>query len=134
MAFKYSDRVRNACAQAIETTIGTSPTLRIRSGAEPASTSAARTGTVLATIAMPSNWAELAATGQLVKSGVWEDNAADAAGNAGYFDITGTGSTVDIQGNVTATGGGGDMQLDNVNINAGQQVTVTNFSQQIGGA
>jgi hypothetical protein len=39
-----------------------------------------------------------------------------------------------IQGNVTATGGGGDMTIDNVSIAAGQQVTVTSFTLTAGGA
>lgn len=134
MAFQYSNRVRNACAQAIETAIGSGPTLRIRSGAVPANTAATRTGTVLATMTLPADWAALAAAGQLVKQGTWEDPGADAAGNAGHFDITAADGTVDLQGTVTATGGGGDMTLDNINIAVGQQVSVSSFSQQIGGA
>jgi hypothetical protein len=35
---------------------------------------------------------------------------------------------------VTATGGGGDMTLDNTSIASGQQVTITSFTITAGGA
>lgn len=133
MAFQFSDRCRNAAADAIETTIGAAPTLRIRSGAVPANTAAVRTGTVLATLTLPSDFLSNAAAGLKTLLGTWQDAAADAAGTAGYFDITGTGSVVDLQGTVTATSGGGDMEIQNTNIAVGQQITVTAFNLQLGG-
>jgi hypothetical protein len=39
-----------------------------------------------------------------------------------------------MQGTVTATGGGGDMQVDNVSFAAGQQFTVTAFTLTDGNA
>lgn len=39
-----------------------------------------------------------------------------------------------MQGSITATGGGGDMELDNTSIAAGQQVTVSSFTITAGGA
>jgi hypothetical protein len=128
MAIQFSTRVRNARLDAIETAIGNGPTLRIRSGAMPANTGAARTGTVLATIALPADWMLAAAAAVKNMSGTWSDSAADAAGTAGYFDITAADATVDVQGTVTATGGGGDMELDNTVFAAGQAFSVTNFS------
>ena len=133
MPLQFSDRCRNAAADAIETTIGTAPTLRIRSGAIPANTAAARTGTVLATLVLPSDFLSNAAAGLKSILGTWQDAAADASGTAGYFDITGTGAIVDLQGSVTATGGGGDMKIQNTNIAVGQQITVTQFDLQLGG-
>ena len=134
MALQFSDRCRNAAGDAIETTIGAAPTLRIRSGSIPANTAAARTGTVLATLVLPSDFLSNASAGLKALLGTWQDSAADAAGTAGYFDITGTGSVVDIQGDVTGTGGGGDMEIQNTSIAVGQQITVTAFDIQIGGA
>jgi hypothetical protein len=129
MALGLSLRVRQARNNVVETTIGASPTLRIRSGAMPANTAAARTGTVLATIALPADWltnADASAIKSL--SGTWSDNSADAAGTMGYFDIEGTGAVIDMQGTVTATGGGGDMEVDNTVVAAGQAFSVTAFS------
>jgi hypothetical protein len=36
--------------------------------------------------------------------------------------------TVKLQGSITATGGGGDMTVDNTNVTAGQQIDVTSFA------
>lgn len=133
MAFQFSTGARNAALDAIETTIGTAPTLEIRSGAAPANCAAAATGTVLATLALPSDWLAAAASGQKTLLGTWQDASADAGGTAGHFRIN-AGATCHIQGSITATGGGGDMTLDNVSISAGQQVNVTSFTLTAGGA
>jgi hypothetical protein len=39
-----------------------------------------------------------------------------------------------MQGTITATGSGGDMQLDNTNIALGQQINITAFTITAGGA
>lgn len=136
MAFQFSTAARNASLDAIETTIGVSPTLEIRSGSVPANCAAAASGTVLATLALPSDWMAAAGTptaGAKTLLGTWQDTAADATGTAAHFRIN-QGATCHIQGTVTATGGGGDMTLDNVSIASGQQVTVTAFTINAGGA
>lgn len=133
MAFQFSVATRNAALDAIETTIGTGPTLEIRSGSVPANAAAADSGTVLATLALPSDWLAAASNGSKSLSGTWQDLSADAAGTAGHFRIKGAGTT-HIQGSITATGGGGDMTLDNTSIAAGQQVVITSFTISAGGA
>lgn len=133
MAFQFSTAARNAAADAIETTTGASPSLEIRSGAAPATCATADSGTVLATMALPADWLAAAAAGAKTILGTWQDAAADAAGTAGHFRIK-QGATCHIQGSVTATGGGGDMTLDNTSIAVAQQVTVTAFTITAGGA
>lgn len=133
MAYQFSTAARNAWLDAIETTVGVSPTLEIRTGAAPANCAAAATGTVLATMTLPSDWMAAAASGSKALSGTWQDASADAAGTAGHFRIN-AGATCHIQGTVTATGGGGDMTLDSVSIAASQQVTITAFTLTAGGA
>lgn len=133
MAYQFSTAARNAWLDAIETTVGVSPTLEIRTGAAPANCAAAATGTVLATMTLPSDWMAAAASGSKALSGTWQDASADAAGTAGHFRIN-AGATCHIQGTVTATGGGGDMTLDNVSIAAAQQVTITAFTLTASGA
>lgn len=133
MAFQFSTTVRNASLDAIETTIGTAPTLEIRSGAVPANCAAADAGTVLATLALPSDWLAAAAAGAKTLLGTWQDASADATGTAAHFRIK-AGATCHIQGTVTATGGGGDMTVDNTSFATGQQVTVTAFTINAGGA
>jgi hypothetical protein len=61
MALQFSTAVRNGRADAIETTIGTSAILKIRSGAPPATCATADSGTVIATINLASDWASASA-------------------------------------------------------------------------
>lgn len=133
MAFQFSVAARNASLDAIETNIGTAPTLEIRTGAAPATCATADSGTVLATMTLPSDWMAAASAGAKTLLGTWQDASADATGTAGHFRIK-QGATCHIQGSVTATGGGGDMTLDNVSIASGQQVTITAFTINAGGA
>lgn len=127
MAFQFSASVRNAALDNIEATVGTAPTLTIRTGSAPANADATATGTVLATMTLPSDWMAAASGGsKAIAGGPWTESSADATGTAGHFRIVGSGGT--IQGTVTATGGGGDMTLDNTSITAGQQVNVTAFT------
>ena len=133
MAFQFSVAARNASLDAIETTVGTAPTLEIRTGAPPATAATADSGTLLASMALPSDWLAAASAGAKTLLGTWQDTSADAAGTAGHFRIK-QGATCHIQGTVTATGGGGDMTLDNVSIAAAQQVTITAFTINAGGA
>ncbi len=133
MAFQFSTAARNAALDAIEAAAGTAPTLTIRTGSVPANCAAARAGTVLATLTLPSDWLTAASNGSKALSGTWQDVVADAAGTAAHFSID-QGATCHIQGTVTATGGGGDMTIDNTSIAAGQQVTITSFNLTAGGA
>jgi hypothetical protein len=129
MSVQYSDGVRNAKLDAIETTISTSPIMRIRTGTPPADCATADSGTVLATLTLPSDWMAAASGGSKAKSGTWQDASADAAGTAGHFRIYDSGDTTcHMQGTVSATGGGGDMEVDNAVFAAGQQFTVSTFS------
>ncbi len=133
MAFQFSDAARNAALDAIETAAGTAPTLTIRTGAAPANCAAADSGTVLATMTLPSDWLAAASGGSKALLGTWQDAAADAAGTAAHFRIK-QGATCHIQGSVTISGGGGDMTLDNNVLALGQQVTITAFTITAGGA
>jgi len=135
MSIQFSTSVRNARLDAIETTISTSAIMKIRTGAAPADCGTADSGTVLATLSLPSDWLAAASGGSKAKSGTWQDASADATGTAAHFRIYDSGGTVcHIQGTVTATGGGGDLTLDNTSIATGQTVTITSFSLTDGNA
>ncbi|GIW83219.1 MAG: hypothetical protein KatS3mg105_5026 [Gemmatales bacterium] len=128
MAHQFSVAVRNARAEAIESTIGTAPILRIRTGSPPANCAAARTGTILVSITLPNNWLTDASGG--VKGGSVDWSAtASATGDAGHFEIMdSSGTTCHWQGTVTDTSGSGDMKiLGGVSIVTGQTVRVTQF-------
>lgn len=135
MTLQYSVAVRNAKLDQVETTIGTAPVLKIRTGAAPANCAAADSGTVLATLTLPSDWMAAAASGSKAKSGTWEDASADASGTAAHWRLYASdGTTCHAQGTVTATGGGGDMTVDNVVFAAAQDFTVTGFTLTAGNA
>ena len=129
MAIQLSTSVRNARLDAIETTIGTSAVMKIRSGSAPANVGTADSGTVLATLSLPSDWLAAASSGSKALSGTWQDTSADATGTAAHFRIYASdGTTAHIQGTVTATGGGGDLTLDSTSITSGQSITITSFT------
>lgn len=135
MTLQLSTTVRNARLDAIESTIGASGILRIRTGAVPANCATADSGTVLATITLPADWMAAASSGSKALAGTWQDSSADATGTAAHFRIYDSGGTVcHIQGTVTATGGGGDMTVDNVSFATGQSFTVTTFTLTDGNA
>jgi hypothetical protein len=133
MALTYSDAIANARLDVVESTIGTSAILKIRTGAPPATVADASTGTVLATVQLPSDWMAAAASRAKAKAGTWEDTSADASGTAAHFEITASnGSTVGMRGTVSASGGGGDMTVDNVVFAAGQSFSVAAFTLNAG--
>lgn len=135
MALQYSVTVRNAQLDAVESTVGTAAILRIYSGAAPANCAAAASGTLLAEMTLPSDWMAAASGGSKALSGTWQDASANATGTAGHFRLLDSGGTTcHAQGTVTATGGGGDLTLDNTSIASGQSVTITSFTITAGNA
>lgn len=135
MALQFSVTARNNMLDSIETTAGTSAILKIRSGSVPATCATADSGTVLATCNLPSDWMAAASSGAKAKSGTWEDTSADATGTAAHWRLYASdGTTCHAQGTVTATGGGGDLTVDNVSFASGQSFTVTTFTLTAGNA
>lgn len=123
MAIQMGTTLRNARNDQIETHIGASPTLEIRTGAQPANCAAADSGTLLVTLNLPSDWRTAAASGVSNKNNTWQGTAA-AAGTGAHFRIK-QGATCHMQGSVGL--GSGDLSLDNNVIAVSQVVTVTQF-------
>jgi len=135
MALQFSTTVRNAILDVIESTISTSAVLKIRTGSAPADCGTADSGTVLATLTLPSDWMAAASSGSKAKSGTWQDASADNSGTAAHFRLYASdGTTVHAQGTVTATGGGGDMTVDSTSFTAGQSFTINTFTLTAGNA
>jgi hypothetical protein len=132
MALKYSRAVSNNRLNAIETQIGTDPFLKIYTGPIPANCNVAATGTLLANVALPSDWLAAASdTDDAVtksKSGTWSDSSADGTGVAAYFRIyNNSQATAHIQGTANVTSFSPDMTLDSNNFTSGQTFTVNSF-------
>lgn len=135
MAIQASVAIRNAWGNAIPSTIGASAVMRWYTGTAPANAAAAATGTVLATLNLPATYFSAASSGAISLTGTWEDTSADGTGTAGYFRIYETTiTTCGLQGTITATGGGGDITLDNTNIVAGQDCKANTFTLTMPGA
>lgn len=134
MAFKLSVTARNATLQALEDHVGNNAILTISTGTPPLNCAAANTGTVLASMTLPDDWLGDPSGGNVNLSGSWQDLSADASGTAGHFRLfDNAGTACHMQGSISATGAGGDMQLDNTNIAVGQQINITSFSITAGG-
>jgi hypothetical protein len=136
LPIQLSVAVRNARLNAIETTIGISPVLEIRTGNRPANLSATDTGTVLATLTLPEDWMEAASDGTKAKGGTWQGAQAEASGTAGHYRLYDSEGTPHIQGTVTQTGASpsGDMTLSSTNIVINQGVTIDTFTWTEGNA
>jgi hypothetical protein len=128
MAIQLSTAVRNAMLDAIETTVGTSAKIRILTGTQPATCATAESGSLLVQFTLASDWAAAAASGSKAFSAI-TGTAATGTGNAGYYLLVDSaGTTCHEQGTITATGGGGDMTIDNVSIASGQTVNITGWT------
>jgi hypothetical protein len=121
MTFQFGTTLRNNQAGQIQTTVGSSATLLIYSGSEPANPAASATGTLLCTITLPATFLT-SSGGATTIAGTWSTTAS-ATGTAGYFRILDGSSVCHVQGNVTS-----DLVLNNTSIASGQTVTVTSFT------
>jgi hypothetical protein len=134
MSIQMSVALRNARSAQIETSIGTTPKVQIRTGAQPANCAAADTGTLLAEFALASDWASQAA-GVLTLGGTPISATAVGNGAAAHYRFKDSaGTTCHMQGSVSATGGGGDLTVDNTSIAASQTVQITGWTITEGNA
>jgi hypothetical protein len=134
MAMQYSVAVRNARLDAVESTIGTGALLQLFTGSQPANCAAADSGTKLVEITLPTDWMNAASSGTKTKLGTWSGTGI-AAGTALHFRIKdSTGVTCGAQGSVTASGGGGDLTMDNNVLAVGQTITENSFTLTGGNA
>jgi hypothetical protein len=86
---------------------------------------------VLATIALPADWYNTPASGQVTLLGTWQDLTADASGTFGHYRIK-QGATCHEQG--TCGTAGSDLVMDSATVTAGQQVSITSFTKTEGNA
>lgn len=133
MALQLSTAVRDATLDAIEAEIGTtSLTIELRTGAPPANCAAADSGSVVATISLPSDWLAAASGGsKAIAGGPWTDTSADATGVIGHFRLK-QATTCHMQGTVGESAA--DMIVDNADVNAGQEISISAFTITAGGA
>jgi anthranilate phosphoribosyltransferase len=108
--------------------------LRIYADATPPATADTALGDAvqLAELTLNATSFPSASGGTLTANAITGDSSADATGTAAFFRIyQSDGSTVVWQGSVTATGGGGDLQLATVSIVAAAVINVTSLTLSI---
>lgn len=138
MTVQLSVPIRNAGLDQIETVIGTSARLKIRTGAQPATCATADSGLVLADLSLPADYMNAASGGTKTLLGTWSAIAA-LSGAGGHFRIyDSTGTTCGMQGSVGYTGGpAADLVLGNTadtNLAAGQPFSISVFTITAGNA
>ena len=101
--------------------------MEIRTGTAPGAGNAA-TGTVLATLTLPVDAFNAAASRQKTITASFQDASADATGTAGHYRLRNSAGTRVIEGSVGV--GSGELQLSTLSIVAGGPVTVTAFTLQ----
>lgn len=126
MAISFSPVVRNTRLDVITSAVGANGRLRIYSGTRPA-TGGAET-TLLAEMLLATPAASAAAGGVLTFTMPIYDASANFGGTATWARIQKDDGTFIADLSVTATGGGGDLQLTSATIVAGQPIVVTSFT------
>ena len=128
MTLQLATTLRTNRVAQIETTVGGTALFKFLTGSPPANCAAADSGSTVSSFALPADWLDTATGGTVGKNGTWQEASADGAGTIGYFRIYDQpGTTCDMQGTCSNTSGGGDMELQNVIVNAGQQITISSF-------
>lgn len=129
MSLDMNHSLANALLDRFDTEFPAGSILEIRSGSAPGAEASAG-GTLLVSITLPSTPWSAAASSSKAKNGTWQSTGA-ATGTAAHYRLKNAGDTRRIEGTVTATGGGGDLTLDNTSIASGQTVTISTFAYSL---
>jgi len=122
--FSRTDEDKNASVDASAALLN-SGVLRVYAGTIPADVNAALGGATLLSEHAYSATAFAASVAGVATSNAITDVAAVGDGTATFYRALKTGGTVATrQGDVSATGGGGDLQFDNTSIATGQTVNI----------
>lgn len=117
---------------------GSQGSLRIFSGTVPANLTVTPTGTQLVSIPVGTTALNAFAatnTGTLVASGnslPWTGTATNT-GTASFFRFYTAAGVAVLQGSVSVTGGGGELQLSTLTVTAGNVIAVSAFTSTISG-
>lgn len=125
MTERLNDAARNRQVDSIGDDFNNA-TFEIRDGSQPAAGGAA-TGTLLVTITLPADAMAAAASGVAAKLGTWSGTPG-ATGTAGWFRVISSAGARWYDGSITATGGGGDIELVSTTITSGTPFTINAFS------
>jgi hypothetical protein len=135
MTIGYAVATRNARLDAINTLLNAgsgAATLKIYDGTRPATGGTATT--LLGTLTFSDPASTGAASGVLTFSAITQDSSADATGTATWARAADSAGNFVFDCSVTATGGGGDIQLNTTSITIGGPISITSASITAGNA
>ncbi|MDH2429322.1 hypothetical protein [Sphaerisporangium sp. TRM90804] len=131
MAIRLPTAARNAAADAVVDLLDAgsgAATLEVRSGSQPASANDAASGTLLATFTLADPAFGSASTGVATAASVPRTTTGAANGTAGWWRAKdSTGATV-LDGSATATGGGGEVQLNTTTVSTGVELRLESLT------
>lgn len=124
MAITHSTAVRNALADAIDDQVNAGTT--DAQGDFVVQESAGPTDLIEWNLQDPAFGA--AASGQITLAGTTLTTTADNTGTADQFEVRDKDNAMVYTGTVTATGGGGDVEIDNTSVSSGQSADLTSHT------
>jgi len=120
---KISLTARNNMMDEITGYAGSNALILIYTGTQPAG-GAAASGTLLGTLTCASTFAPSASGGAITLNSITGDSSSDATGQAAWFRLTQSDTTWVLDGDITVTGGGGDLTLDSLSIVIGGSINL----------
>lgn len=125
MAVTHATATRNALADQVDAQVNAG-TMELTG--DVIITTGGATPTTLVTIDTQDPAFGVAAGGDIVMAGLPLSASASATGTAAEFEVRNRDNAQVFKGSVTATAGGGDMELDNTSITSGQTVQIDTFT------
>lgn len=122
MTTRFDNVLRSVVADAVAAEFS-GGTIDIYDDSQPASAEDPSNGTLLATVDLPAPAFDSAVDGVASKAGSWT-GVAVASGTASWFRMRDSGDTKHKDGAVTATDGGGEIELTDTAIVTGDTVIV----------
>lgn len=117
---------KTARATALNTAIGTSAIIEIRTGSPPATPDTAVTGTLLGTLTGNASAFGTVSGSVLTAGTITQDSSADSTGVAGYCRIKTSGGTAIVDVDISTTAAGtGTMLMNTTSIVTGGPIQIT---------
>lgn len=138
VALAADSRISNAAALAACNAIvdlvdggASAGALNIYSGTPPTNVDAVATGTLLAELPLSDpafgNCADANPNAEATANAITSDTNANATGTAGYYRFLDSDGNAIFQGDITATSGGGNIEIGSTSIASGDTVSVSSF-------
>lgn len=136
MAVRASSALRNAAlngesvAELIDGASGNG-TIEFFTGAVNGTFGSLPAGTKISTVTLANPSFQAAASGSMTANTIQSDVSADATGDIGCFVLKSSDGTIQIDGSVAVTSGGGDIEFASVSATTGDTIAITSLSVSI---